>query len=380
MPNQQSDPMGSPSQATRPLVSVVMPAYNAARWIAQSIESVLAQSYGSWELIVVDDGSTDATPAVVSNYSEYVHYVRQQNQGAPAARNRGIREARGDYFLFLDADDLLTPNALEVLTAFLETHPEIDVAYGDGFLIDENGTPFQSLHDYRIRVSESYLEQFVISAYIGYLGVILFRRSALTHLDGPFDEELFAVEDWDLLIRVAAAGCKFANVPEVIGYYRIHGSNTSSPYSPAAQRRQKALIQARLKVMRSDFFNGLSEPIRYQFFYSLLMNYLKGQFAEQDQVIKSPEFARLPRRARARLLYYLGIANITLDNQIAKGRARLKSAVMMTPFSIKHLVMYCLALCAPGAVRQLIALRRSWRGRRSRGQSSVATVPFRPST
>lgn len=155
------------SDASNPVVSIVMPAYNAARWIAKSIESVLAQTYGGWELIVVDDGSTDTTQAVVNSFSPYLKYIWQQNQGAPAARNRGLREAKGNYFLFLDADDILRPTALETLVDYLEAHSEIDVAYGDGFLIDETGTQIQSLHDYRIRVSENMLEQFVISAFIG---------------------------------------------------------------------------------------------------------------------------------------------------------------------------------------------------------------------
>lgn len=359
-----------------PLVSIVMPAYNAARWIAQSIGSVLAQSYQHWELIVVDDGSTDATPAVVDDYSAYVQYVKQQNQGAPAARNRGIREAKGGYFLFLDADDLLMPNALEVLVGFLETHPEIDVVYGDGFLIDEMGDQIQSLHDYRIRVSDDMLEQFVISAYIGYLGVVLFRSSAIMRLKGPFDEDLYAVEDWDLLIRLAAAGCAFANLPEVTGYYRIHAANTSSPYSSAALRRQEALVRSRLKVMRSPFFNTLAEHIRYQFFYSLFMNYLSGRFVEQDQAINSPEFSELPKGAKAKLLYYLGITNMTQDGQTAKGIERLRMAAMITPLHPKHTLSYCMAVCAPSAINRLIALRRRWLGRRR--QKTVATIPFRP--
>lgn len=364
------------SDATMPLVSIVMPAYNAARWISETIESVLAQTYDRWELIVVDDGSTDMTKEVVDRYASYLRFVGQQNQGAPSARNRGLKEAKGDYYLFLDADDLLAPDALDTLVGYLETHTDVDVAYGDGFLIDEAGTQLQSLQEYRIRISENMLEQFVISGYIGFLGVVLFRYSSFVKLKGPFDEDLFAVEDWDLLIRVAAAGCKFANAPKVTGYYRIHNLNTSSPFSPAAIRRNEALIRARLKVLRSEFFDTLADDIRCRFFYSLFMDYMPGRYVDQDQVIASPQFLGLPKKARANLLYYLGISNIVRDGQIDKGRERLRMAVAINPLQVKHVLIYCFAFLGPRSLDILVSLRRRWA--EPRLQKQRATVPFRP--
>src|ERR687898_3616338 len=105
-----------------PLVSVVIPCYNQARFLGEAIESVLAQSYPHFEVIVVDDGSTDNTSEVAASYAG-VRYIRQENQGLAGARNAGIRRSRGSYLVFLDADDRLLADALEAGLASLEEHP-----------------------------------------------------------------------------------------------------------------------------------------------------------------------------------------------------------------------------------------------------------------
>ena len=117
-------------------VSVIMPAYNYAQFIGAAIESVLGQSWQDWELIIVDDGSTDATPAVIAGFHDpRIRALRRQNGGEAAARNSGLDLARGEYISFLDADDLYLPNALADRVAFLETHPEYGVVVCDGYFL-----------------------------------------------------------------------------------------------------------------------------------------------------------------------------------------------------------------------------------------------------
>jgi len=113
-----------------PLITVIIGAYNAERYLAEAIESVLAQTHPNLELIVVDDGSTDRTGEIAESYGEPVRCIRQRNGGMAASRNRAIPEARGDYLAFLDADDRFPPDKLERQLAVFEAQPELDIVYG----------------------------------------------------------------------------------------------------------------------------------------------------------------------------------------------------------------------------------------------------------
>jgi glycosyltransferase involved in cell wall biosynthesis len=113
-----------------PLVTVIIGAYNAERYLGEAIESVLAQTYPDVELIVVDDGSTDRTGEIAESYGDRVRCIRQANGGMAASRNRAIPEARGDYLAFLDADDRFPPDKLASQLAVFEAGPELDVVYG----------------------------------------------------------------------------------------------------------------------------------------------------------------------------------------------------------------------------------------------------------
>ncbi|MCA1816150.1 MAG: glycosyltransferase family 2 protein, partial [Acidobacteria bacterium] len=121
-----------PNNSPRPLVGVVIPAYNFAHLVAETLDSLRAQTYENWECVVVDDGSTDATAETVARYMEReprVRYVRQENQRQAAARNTGLRHSAGDYFQFLDADDLIEPGKFARQIEFLERHADVDIVY-----------------------------------------------------------------------------------------------------------------------------------------------------------------------------------------------------------------------------------------------------------
>ncbi len=120
-------------------VSVVIPAYNAERYIAQTLRSVFEQTYAPYEVIVVDDGSTDGTGRVVAQMGDRVRYERQANQGASAARNRGVELAQGEWIAFLDADDAWYPNRLEVQLDYAASNPQVGFIYSDFALVDEGG-------------------------------------------------------------------------------------------------------------------------------------------------------------------------------------------------------------------------------------------------
>src|SRR5918993_3371746 len=125
-----------------PLVTVVIPCYNQAHFLGEAIESVLSQSYPNFEVVVVDDGSTDDTSEVASRYPQKVRLIRQENRGLAGARNTGIGHARGEYLVFLDADDRLLPEALEAGGRELEAHPECAFVSSRRDNITADGSPF----------------------------------------------------------------------------------------------------------------------------------------------------------------------------------------------------------------------------------------------
>ena len=126
---------------TESLVSIIVPTFNYDKFIGEALDSVLCQSYQNIECIVIDDGSTDATQKIVIEYQcrdPRIRYIYQDNMGVSAARNNGLRNAKGEFIQFLDADDLIDSKKIELQLSFLVAHPEVDVVYGDGFYFRTN--------------------------------------------------------------------------------------------------------------------------------------------------------------------------------------------------------------------------------------------------
>ena len=199
-----SDPAGGP------LVSVVMPAYNGAAYVGEALDSLRAQTCAGWECVVVDDGSVDDTGGVVARYAREdarVRYVRQENGGPASARNRGIRESAGKYLQFLDADDLLAPRKLEEHVAYLESHPEADIVYGDMEYFGEGAAG--AWHPSATPSGDREVLRALVSENITGIHAALSRREPVV----LFDEELRGPEDWFYWISCALAGKRFAYLP-----------------------------------------------------------------------------------------------------------------------------------------------------------------------
>lgn len=199
---------------TEPTVSVVIPAFNAAWCIRHAIDSVLAQSFPDFELIVVDDGSTDDTSEILRSYGDALLVVSQPNGGMSSARNAGIRNARGRYLAFLDADDRWLPAKLERQVALLDNRPELAFCAATATLEAPDG---QVVGAWACQGNgtASVTEVFAAHALIaGGASSVLARRELVQALGG-FDETLFGAEDTDLWIRLAAHG-GFACIPEAL--------------------------------------------------------------------------------------------------------------------------------------------------------------------
>jgi hypothetical protein len=205
------------------LVSVVIPCYNHAQFLDQAIESVLAQSYSNFEISVVDDGSTDNTAEVVKGYSP-VRYVYQKNAGRSNARNTGLEQSRGEFLVFLDADDRLLPHALETGVCCMHEHPECAFVSGHCHTIDSSGAILPSPKQLRVD-HEHYLQLLRGGNYIWCPATVLYQRHIFDFVHG-FNPAVIPVEDYELYLRITR------NFPvhchsEVIAEYRQHSSNTS---------------------------------------------------------------------------------------------------------------------------------------------------------
>ena len=216
-----------------PLVSVIIPTYNSGRFIAQAVQSVLDQTYRQFEIIIIDDGSTDATRDVLREFNAHIRYCYQENRGPSAARNAGIEIAGGDYICFLDADDTWMPNKLEVQLAFMAKHDDISLVFSDMEERDlDKRLPtsflekkvFRSNIVSQIPIQDTFkkllIENFVLTS------TVMARKDCFVKA-GLFDESLRVSEDRDLLLRITAY-FKIACIPLVLGKKRAHESNISS--------------------------------------------------------------------------------------------------------------------------------------------------------
>ena len=204
-------------------VSVVIPAYNQAKFVGQAIDSVLAQTLPPLEVIVVDDGSSDTTAAVLRNYATHIRVLRQENQGVSAARNNGARIATGEFLAFLDADDLWLPEKLQRQVERFVKEPDLGIVHCGLEEIDGSGSRLNLRLDGRegwVATEMLLLRNPVI---LGAGSTAMIPRSLFEQIGG-FDTRLSTSADWDLCYRVASRH-RIGFVRDMLVSYRLHGSN-----------------------------------------------------------------------------------------------------------------------------------------------------------
>ncbi len=295
-----------------PRVSILIPAYNRANYLSETLASALAQTLDDIEIIVVDDGSTDETARVVHAISDVrVRYTYQENRGVSAALNTAWRAASSEFVAILGSDDVMLPEQIATLLPPLEEDARVGVVYARAIGMDAQGAPLTQLSGAPERFAGQTLLSLVYGDFVCPIAVLI-RRAALAECGG-YDESLIGNEDWDLWIRLART-YKFVYVPRVLARYRYHSQNLTRTKSARMER----LMQDRVRVLDKFFAQPdvpaeilTIKPIAYRNVYmDWMIRYLeRGDFKNayakfQTARALSPAPLRFLPRAAAVVAYY----------------------------------------------------------------------------
>lgn len=226
-----------------PRVSVITPTYNCAQFLERAMQSVFAQTYVDYEIIVVDDGSTDETQDLIARWDGEMHYVYQSNHGLSSARNLGVSKASGEFIAYLDADDMWYPHKLEQQVAFLDNYPECGFVHSDLTVVDENDRVM--FPDWIQEARRSAPRGFCVTDLLHNCHIqvptVVERRTCYDRIGG-FDERLRRVEDYLHWIQIVLNGHAVGYIDEPLAMYRWRTGSLS--------RNQAAMAEAMIQMFR----------------------------------------------------------------------------------------------------------------------------------
>jgi glycosyltransferase involved in cell wall biosynthesis len=231
---------GSDRLESAPTISIVTPSLNQARFLEDTIKSVLDQGYPSLEYVVQDGGSEDGTREILERHSKGLHYLESApDSGQAQALNRGFAHTSGEIMAYLNSDDLLLPGTLAYVARYLRRHPGIDVAYGHRVLIDEAGREIGRQviprHDDAVLSWADFIPQ----------ENVFWRRTVWEAAGAAFDESFDCAMDWDLLVRLREAGARMVRLPRFLGAFRVHGDQKTTTQGPTIGIEEMDRIRAR---------------------------------------------------------------------------------------------------------------------------------------
>ncbi len=242
-------------------ISIVLPVYNGSEYIADSINSILTQTYKNWELIIVDDCSTDKTPEIIKHYKESDPRIticrNEKNLGLPNTLNVGFSLASGDYYTWTSDDNLYLPYALEKMIDVLEKEPEVLMVYTDFSVIDSSGKVFY--------VKKTFEPKYIVAQNV--CGACFLYRSETAKQIGTYDPESFLAEDYDYWIRIYRQG-NIRHLSENLYLYRMHPKSLTSTKQELVKEQTYKVMErhflflyeaARKNNMIYNFFDGLMD-------------------------------------------------------------------------------------------------------------------------
>lgn len=251
-----------------PKVSIIVAAYNAANFIADMILSVKSQIFEDWELVIVDDGSTDDTSAIVKKFVDddgRIFLLRQDNAGAVIARNVAFAASRGEYIVILDADDRILPEKLLLQVRLLDAQPNYGVVYGDTWFCDDkmNRLELESKKYPFNHVSGDVFEKIVLGNLFAVHSAMV-RRICIESV-GLHDKEKDIIADWDFWVRVAEKYC-FLSHNEVVAEYRFHVAMSAKSDGARLQLKQRVNVGTRIEKL--ERFSDLSRLVKSNFYFA----------------------------------------------------------------------------------------------------------------
>jgi glycosyltransferase involved in cell wall biosynthesis len=285
-----------------PRVSVILPCYNGARWISQAIESVLAQTFKDFELIIVDDGSTDKSKEIISSYlyDKHVHYIYQENRGFSGALNRGIRESRGEFIGFIGQDDLYMPNKLQVQVKYFDEHKDVDLVHSNYCSIDSSGRIImvRDVKIPRFPSREKLIKYLFINNFIGF-ETALVKRECFDEV-GLFNERMTGFSDHDIWLRIAG---KFN-----IAYIDL----------PLVKKREHELQLSKTRI----------EQV------------LSDEFLMVRKTINNYPFLKKAERKKLATLYYIWGTTMLQKGRNEEAKQKLLKAIRCRPWKFKAILAY----------------------------------------
>lgn len=300
-----------------PRVSVIIATFNGSLYIADAVDSVLKQTFPDYEIIVVDDGSTDVTPEILARYGSKLRIIRQQNRGGVAARNRGYRAAKGSYIVLLDHDDRLLPDHLALLSSYLDAHPEFGVAYGDTHLINSQGRRIRLLSRTHPPASGWVFDDLVYRNRIS-VNAAMVRRDCVDEVGGLHVEGINYIADWDLWVRLAEK-FPFHYVGMPVAELRFHDRMSR-------------------KSFPSEFL-------------------LEEAISTFERFMVMPSFASVSVRARGECYWGCGY-RLVLVGDWRRGQYYLLKAVYLDPFNVKVWLVLVSSIVGPLPLRLAAKLKR----------------------
>jgi glycosyltransferase involved in cell wall biosynthesis len=284
-------------------VSIIIPTYNSAEYIAETLDSAFAQTYKNCEIIVIDDGSTDNTKEVLQSYMSKIKYIYKENGGVSSARNVGIENAEGEYIAFLDSDDIWLPEKLEKQMERFKSEPDLGLVYSDCIRFNENGIEQSK------RIVNRYFEGNIfiklLEGYVLPTSTVVVKRSCFSIAD-HFNESLMVSEDYDMWLRISKHyNIGYAKGPLV--KYRVRNNGLARSNIDRAYGAQLAVLN---KAMND--IDGIPDK----------SNFLRNRFFK--------------------FYFNWGVSLLDIDN-FADARNAFLKATKIKPYSIKNIIYYLFA-------------------------------------
>lgn len=267
--------------SSEPLVSIIMPAFNAEAYIRTAVESVLAQTYEHWELLVVDDGSTDGTARIVEDFRDSrIVLIRKTNGGVSSARNVGLNNAKGSFIAFLDSDDIWLSQKLAQQVSFMLERPETAISHTLYASINEAGKPILNRQLYPFQIVDA-KERLLVFNYIATLTVML-RADIISAIDG-FDESLMGPEDWDCWLRVCNLG-ELGLIELDLARYREHSGGIS--------KRVDRQLANEYRVLERHVFSSARDDLKKKALWFFLIKRASANFRMGRYVLFIVDYIR----------------------------------------------------------------------------------------